>query len=78
MPYALFKDGTQVSKAHSTRLAAQTEAHEAGAVVNVKGMTCLASGYEIRALGASEPCPLKPNAPAPDQGADQGFGNSGV
>lgn len=53
--YALFKDGKQVSKAHSTRNAVITEAHELGVVFayhadmpgDVSGRD-LAAGYKIQ------------------------------
>ncbi len=57
MGYALFKDGQQVSKVHSTRRGAGMEAYEAGAVVIMsldfrEGMPerALAGGYEIRSV----------------------------
>lgn len=53
--YALFKDGKQISKAHSTREAAAIEAYERGLVVDWgadfpgdKPGRWLAGGYEIK------------------------------
>lgn len=53
--YALFQNGKQISKAHSTRLAARVEAYEIGAVVTNHAdfpgdvqSTVLADGYEIK------------------------------
>lgn len=59
--YALFKDGKQVSKAHSTREAATIEAYERGLVVDWgadfpgdKPGRALADGYEIKqAVGSA-------------------------
>lgn len=58
MPYALFKDGKQISKTHSTKEAALVEAFEARAIV--KGAwdfhpkdgfdNTLCAGYEIRVV----------------------------
>lgn len=53
--FALFKDGEQTSKAHSSREAVAVEAYEAGAVINwgadfssdMPGLG-LADGYEIK------------------------------
>ena len=56
--YALFHDGKQISKAHSTRFAAIVEACEAGAAVystpdfpgGWSGVV-FADGYEVREAG---------------------------
>lgn len=48
MPWALFHDGRQVSKAHSTRIAAMIEAMEARAVIRSEHSYELADGYEVR------------------------------
>ena len=50
MTFALFKDDKQISKAHSTREAAETEAFEVGAVVTMGRSVMLAKGYEIREM----------------------------
>lgn len=57
MMYALFKDGKQHSKAHSSREAATVEAYEIGAVVDWgadwigdKPGRGLAGGYEIKEI----------------------------
>ena len=62
--YALFKDGKQISKSHSTRRAAGMEAYEHSAVVHMsidftgdRQLNPLATGYEIREIKA-------PSAPA--------------
>lgn len=53
--YALFHEGKQVSKAHSSDYAVMVEAFEIGAVVtnhadfgDEKTVTTLANGYEIK------------------------------
>lgn len=53
--FALFKDGKQISKWHSSRLTASVEAFEKGAVIvnhadysSDKTSVTLAAGYEIR------------------------------
>jgi hypothetical protein len=46
--YALFKDGVQVSKAHSTRYAVEIEAFEAKLAVKSESYTIIANGVEIR------------------------------
>ena len=52
--WALFKNGQQISKAHSTKIAAATEAYEHGAVMRWTGDftpgsgIMLASGYEVK------------------------------
>lgn len=48
MSYALFKDGKQVSKAHSTKEAVAIEAHELGVVYDARYWRGLAEGYEIK------------------------------
>lgn len=48
MSWALFHDGRQVSKAHSTRIAAMIEAMEAKAVIRSGRAYELADGYEVR------------------------------
>jgi hypothetical protein len=48
MLYALFKDGEQVSKSHSTRRAVEIEAFEAGIVIYGYGQRYLPEGYEIK------------------------------
>lgn len=58
--YALFKDGKQIGKAHSTRLVVATEAFEQGAMVrgsrdfSSDPVSCesvtLADGYDIKEL----------------------------
>lgn len=51
--YALFKDGKQISKSHSSPIAAATEAYELGAVIEWSGDfrpgsgIVLADGYEV-------------------------------
>jgi len=49
--YALFKDGKQVSKAHSTRYAVEIEALEAGLVSQHEEYRFLDERYEIKCLG---------------------------
>lgn len=46
--YALFKDGEQVSKAHSTEVAVYVEAYELGCVLEDEYGVSLANGYEIK------------------------------
>jgi hypothetical protein len=46
--YALFKDGVQVSKAHSTRYAVEIEAFEAKLAVKTESYKMIADGVEIR------------------------------
>ena len=59
--YALFRNGEQISKAHSTRVAALIEAFEAGAAVqSAAGFpdgwsgTVMADGYEVKPVEASD------------------------
>jgi hypothetical protein len=46
--FALFQNGKQISKAHSTRHAVRIEAIEQGAAGWRKGSIVLLGGYEIR------------------------------
>ena len=57
--YALFKDGKQVSKGHSTTEAVFTEAFEIGAMVNMPRISpaILSDGYSVAPIG---PKPSKP------------------
>lgn len=60
--YSLFKDGVQVSKAHSTEAAVWAEAHELGVVLTSspdfvgdapsagRGSKFLAPNYEVRKI----------------------------
>jgi len=55
--YALFHDGIQISKSHSTKEAAMVEAYEHGAVVDYgadfigdKSGRCLIDGFKIREI----------------------------
>lgn len=48
--YALFKDGRQVSKAHSTPLAVLIEAFECGAMTVGGGRICMSPAYQIRRI----------------------------
>lgn len=67
MMYALFKDGKQISKAHTTESVVWIEAYEKGAVISsspdfvpddaffpARGAKSLADGYEIRPLSDSQ------------------------
>lgn len=46
--YALFKDGVQVSRGHSTRYAVEIEAFEAKLCVKNESYTIIVDGVEIR------------------------------
>jgi hypothetical protein len=46
--YALFHDGKQLSKMHSTQHAVRAEAISLGAAQRYKGVIMLLDGYEIR------------------------------
>ena len=46
--YAVFKDGKQVSKFHTSLDSSATEAFEIGVIVHSGGGRALVGGYEIR------------------------------
>ena len=46
--YAIFKDGKQVTKAHSTKRAAMVEAFEAKIIYSSRYEMCLPNGYIIQ------------------------------
>jgi hypothetical protein len=48
MPYALFLDGKQISKAHKHRLVVKIEAYERGCYLECRAGLMLHAGYEIR------------------------------
>lgn len=53
--YALFKDGKQISKAHTAIAAAEIEAFEKGVVLCMHGSVELVPGYEIRSVSVNVP-----------------------
>lgn len=50
MTFALFQDSQQISKPHSTKIAAVIEDFEKGAVIRCGRVYELVDGYEVRAL----------------------------
>lgn len=52
--YALFKNGKQISKAHSTKCAAWIEAFERGAVYCMRGLLCAFDGYQVKEVKQEE------------------------
>lgn len=52
--FALFKDGRQISKPHSTKAAVMIEAVEKKAVIRIGREYELAKGYEVRGITTAE------------------------
>lgn len=75
--FALFREGQQISKAHSTWQAAIAEAYAHGAIINCgadfpgdkEARRALANGYEIRETVTGEPSATIPAATSTDRPA---------
>lgn len=52
--FALFQSGQQISKPHSTKIAAMIEAFERGAVIRCRCSYELANGYDVRKVDPTE------------------------